>query len=208
MSKIFHIDSSSRSADSITRDLSQHAIKALTGGQSQHTVKYRDLASQPVPFLTEAQLTTIFTPPDKRSDDQVKIWQDIENLIDDVISSDIYVFGVPMYNFTVPAAFKAFIDRIVITGKTFVFENGRPVPLLKGKKAYILSSGGGDYTQPPFDKMDFLEPYLRTIFGFIGITDITFYRVAGHSPEEIAQGVAAAKQKIDQTISEKAASKV
>jgi FMN-dependent NADH-azoreductase len=208
MSRILHIDSSPRTADSVTRQLSQSAIKAVVARHPQSTVTYRDLAEKPAPFLTGADLGTMFTPADKRTADQAALWQGIESTVDEFIAADIYVFGVPMYNFSVPAAFKAYIDRIVVVGKTFSYEGGRPKGLLHSKKAYILVSSGGNYDDPAMSHLNFHEPYLRTIFGFIGITDITFFKVHGHSPDEIAKGLAEAKQQIEQTIAEKTASGV
>jgi FMN-dependent NADH-azoreductase len=102
-----------------------------------------------------------------------------------------------MYNFSVPAVFKAFIDLSVIAGKTFSYENGVPKGLLRDKKAYVVTSSGGNYDLAPMAQMNFLEPYLRTIFGFLGVTDMTFFKVQGHSEEEIAASLASARKEIE-----------
>ena len=198
MAKILHIDASSRSASSVTRQLSKELVDALTKGKPESEVKHRDLIKENVPYIHEADLGAIFTPPDSRTAEQKQLLAPIEDNLKSFIAADVYVFGVPMYNFSVPAVFKSFIDLSVIAGKTFAYDNGVPKPLLHNKKAYIVTASGGDYDSGPMSKMDFLEPYLRTIFGFIGIGDITFIKVQGHSEAEIATAVAAAKAKIEE----------
>ena len=198
MSKILHIDSSSRSATSVTRKLSKYLTEALQKSEPGHEVKYRDLIAENPHFISEAVIGAIYTPVDARTVEQKQTLAQAEKGLNDFIEADVYVFGVPMYNFSVPAVFKAFIDLSVVAGKTFSYEGGIPKPLLKNKKAFVLTSSGGNYDEPPYNKMDFLQPYLRAIFGFIGITDMTFVRVQGHSEAEIAAATDAAIKQIDE----------
>jgi len=202
MSKILHIDSSSRSATSITRLLSKYLADKLQSSRPGSQIKYRDLVQEGLPYVSELRITTMYTPPNLRSPEQQQLWLSVEEQVDEVINADTYVFGVPMYNFSVPAAFKAFIDSIVVPGKTFSYENGIPKPLLLNKKAFVITASGGTYDSPPMDKFDFLEPYLRAIFGFTGVSDITFIKAAGHSEEEIKNAVAAAKRQIDSVVAQ------
>jgi len=98
-----------------------------------------------------------------------------DELIDEFLAADHYVFGVPMFNFSIPSTLKAYIDQILRVNRTFVVNNGGYEGLAKNKKMLIITARGGTY-QPgtPSAEYDFQEPYLRTAFGFIGITDITF----------------------------------
>jgi FMN-dependent NADH-azoreductase len=196
MTKILHIDASSRSSSSLTRQLSEELVEVLKKSHPGSEVAYRDLISENPPFMQETVIGAFHTPPGARTPEQQKAFAPIDANLETFISSDIYVFGVPMYNFSVPAVFKAFIDLTVIAGRTFSYDGGMPKGLLQNKKAYVVTASGGNYDAPPMSQMNFHEPYLRTIFGFLGIKDMTFIKVNGHSEEEIAASVAAAKATI------------
>jgi FMN-dependent NADH-azoreductase len=103
---------------------------------------------------------------------------------------------VPMYNLSVPGIFKNYADRVVIKGKTFAFGPDGFTGLLANKKAFVLRAAGTTYDSSPMKELDFHEPYLRALLGFIGITDITYVHASGHSQEEIAASMSAAKAKI------------
>jgi FMN-dependent NADH-azoreductase len=110
-------------------------------------------------------------------DDQSKSsWDAIEATIKQFLDADLYLITTPMWNFSVPYALKYYIDAIVQPGYLFQYdENGIPRPMVHGKKMIIVTSRGADYSaNSPLRAFDFLEPYLRSIFGFIGITDIHF----------------------------------
>ena len=196
MSKILHVDASSRSATSVTRQLSQELVDALKKSDPSAEITHRSLIDENVPYIHEADIFALYTPADNRSPEQKKLYSDIEKNLDVFIAADTYVFGVPMYNFSVPAVFKSFIDLSVIVGKTFSYDNGTPKGLLTNKRAFIVSASGGNYDTAPMSGYDFVEPYLRAVLGFIGIQEITFVKVQGHSEAEIAEGVAAARKRI------------
>jgi FMN-dependent NADH-azoreductase len=103
-------------------------------------------------------------------------WIEIESLIEQFLGADIYLITTPMWNFSIPYALKYYIDAIVQPGYLFRYnENGQAEGLAVGKKMVCITSRGGDYAPgSPFHPYDFQEPYLRAIFGFVGITDITF----------------------------------
>jgi FMN-dependent NADH-azoreductase len=187
MARLLHLDSSSQSETSVTRRLGKELIARYSSEQPDLEVSYRDLVEQTVPLVSESVLKATYTPPDTRNDEQKKLLESISVYADEVVAADFIVIGAPMYNFTVPAALKAYIDLIVQPGKTFAYENGLPLPLLKGlnKKVIVLTASGGNYDNEPYKSADFLEPYLRVIFGFIGIDDIEFVKVQGHDAETI-----------------------
>ncbi len=94
--------------------------------------------------------------------------------------ADIYVIGAPFYNFAIPSTLKAYLDHISRPGITFRYtEEGKPEGLLKGKKAYIATASSGVYSSGPFQSFDHVSPYLTFILGFLGITDISFFRAEG-----------------------------
>jgi len=198
MTKILHIDSSSRSSTSVTRQLSAYLVEGLLKTQPEAVVKYRDLIEEHLPFASDLGIGAMYTPAELRSADQEEAYRFVEGQANDVIDADVYVFGVPMYNFSVPAVFKAFIDLVVVPGKTFAYDATGLKPLLKNKKAYVVTASGSNYDREPMSKMDFLEPYLRAIFGFLGVTDVTFVKAQGHSDEEVQESLKKAKHSIDQ----------
>ncbi len=103
-------------------------------------------------------------------------WREIERTIEQFLAADFYVLTVPMWNFGIPYALKYYIDAIVQPGYLFEYdETGVPVGKVHGKRMVCVTSRGGDYSQPPMDAFDHMTPYLRAIFGFVGITDLTFF---------------------------------
>jgi FMN-dependent NADH-azoreductase len=198
MAKILHVDSSSRSADSLTRQLSKYFVEQWTKSHPADTVVYKDLVKDAPGPLTADSISAMFVPAEQRTESMSKDYANLfEKSVEEVTDADMYVFGVPMYNFGVPGVFKSYIDRIVLKDHTFAYGANGFKGLLENKKAFVIRSSGASYEQPPFASMDFHEPYLRAIFGFIGITDITFIKVDGHSEEEIATSVKKAKEQIE-----------
>ena len=197
MTQILHVDSSSRSSASLTRQLSRQLVSALQKAHPQSRLVERNLIDEPPQFVSELDISAVYTPAEQRSAAQSKAWDVINGPLQTFIDSDIYVFGVPMYNFSVPAVFKAFIDLTVIAGRTFAYSADGLKPLLQNKKAYVVTASGGDYDLPGAKAMDFVEPYLRAVLGFIGIGDITFIKVPGHSETEIEASKARALAQIE-----------
>jgi FMN-dependent NADH-azoreductase len=103
----------------------------------------------------------------------------------ELLAADTLVLAVPMYNFSVPSTLKAWFDHVLHPGQTFEYTSAGPRGLLKGKRAVILISSAGDYSVAPAIGMDFVEPYVRTIMGFMGITDITVIKADGSAMGEV-----------------------
>lgn len=175
MSTLLKIDSSPRRADSVSRQLTTHFATEWKQKHAQGRILQRDLYAGSLPLVDEAMIAAFFTPADSRTPAQKGILAISDTLIDELIEADEYVIGLPMHNFSVPAALKLWIDQIVRAGRTFTYGEKGPVGLLQNKRATILISSGGAYREgTPYAAMNFIEPYLRGIFGFIGIQDITF----------------------------------
>ena len=100
-------------------------------------------------------------------------------LLDEFLSADVVVIGAPMYNFGVPSQLKAWIDHLAVPGKTFRYTENGPEGLAGGKTVVIASSRGGVYSQGPAVAMDHQEAYLRSVFGFMGVTNLHFVRAEG-----------------------------
>lgn len=177
MTHILHIDASPRGDRSISRQLSNEFIQSWKSHNSQDTVTYRDLGHHPVAHVNEMWIAAAFTPPEQRSSELREAIQLSDILVDEFLGADCYVFGIPMYNFNVPSTFKAYIDQIVRINRTFTFdEPGKYRGLVpKGRKMVICTARGGNFSSEiAIANYDYQEPYLRAIFGMLGITDITF----------------------------------
>ncbi len=186
MANILHIDSSPRGERSHSRKLTADFISEWLGKHPGDQVTYRDLGIHPVPLVDEPWIAAIYTPEDKRTPEMQTILRVSDELIAELLKSDVIAFGVPMYNFGLPAGFKAYIDQIVRVGRTFDGQTFQG--LVKGKKVYVLMSAGQQYSPGgPMASFNQVEPYLKTIFGFIGITDIHFVAVATGGGDEILE---------------------
>lgn len=163
---VLRIDASARHAGSESRALTQRILDRL----APDTVIERDL-SVPLPPIDETWFIASSTPQDQRSDDDRKTLSVSDTLIAEVQAADILVIGAPMYNFTVPATLKTWLDQIIRPGITFNYLEDGPKGLLTGKRAIVAMASGG---VPLGSDSDFLSTYLRHILGFIGITDVHF----------------------------------
>ncbi|MCY4180048.1 MAG: NAD(P)H-dependent oxidoreductase [Litoreibacter sp.] len=167
---LLHIDSSARNDASITRKLTA-AIVAQLGGD----VIRRDL-SDSLPLLTQDWVEANFTPADQRSDAQKDTLATSDALVAELEAADTVIIGMPIYNFSVPGALKAWIDQIARAGRTFKYTENGPVGLLEGKRAIIVVASGGVAMDSP---VDFATPYLRQVLGFVGITNIEIIAADG-----------------------------
>jgi FMN-dependent NADH-azoreductase len=199
MKHILHIDSSPRSDRSISRTLTREFISAWKQIHPGDTVTYRDIGSYPVPPIDESWIAASFSLPDQIPPELATALNISDELIDELLAAELYVFGIPMYNYSIPANFKAYIDQIVRVRRTFVVSPNGYEGLLKGKKILVITTRGGSYSAGP---LDFQEPYLRAVFELIGITDMTFIHAENLSGgDEIRQqSIAAALEEIQHFI--------
>jgi len=200
MPTLLQIDSSGRGTTSVTRPLTSYCAAQWKANNYHAKVVYRDLLTSELPFVNEEIVGAYYTPQDQQTAHQKNVLVKSDQLIDELLAADCFVFGVPMYNFSVPAVFKAYIDLTVRAGKTFSFEGGMPKGLLIDKTAIFISSSGGDYSAGPMKAMDFVEPYVRAIFGFIGVKSIQFLTVPGRDPATLAAGSARAQEQMDKIL--------
>ncbi len=199
MTTILHVSSSVRSTGSISRQLSNEFVAKLKAAAAGNTVVERDLTAHPVPHLTEQMMGAYFTPAEQRSAEQIETVKLSDNLVAELMAADVVVIAAPMYNFSVSSTLKAWIDHIARAGLTFKYGANGPEGLVKGKKFYVFTSRGGVYSEGPAKVMDFHETYLRAVFGFLGITDITFIHSEGLAmgDEAVNAALAGSRSAID-----------
>jgi FMN-dependent NADH-azoreductase len=210
MAHLLHIDSSPRSERSRSRRLTREFVEAWKQNHPADTITYRDVGCNPVPHLDERWIAAAYTPPEQRTPELQEAIQISDQLIDELLAADVYVIGVPMYNFSVPSMLKAYIDQIVRIGRTFEFvaENAdNPyIPLVSGKKMFIITARGasGYGSGDRYEMLNHQDPYLSTIFGFIGITDITFIHVENEETggAGLAESIANARTQIAQLVNQ------
>jgi FMN-dependent NADH-azoreductase len=179
MPTLLHIDSSPLER-SISRELTREFAKTWKNNSPTGRVIDRDLAIAPPKPINQGWVGAAFTPETARTPEQIAVLTDSDVLISELEQADEIVIGVAMHNFSIPSVLKLWIDQIARNGKTFAYGANGPEGLLKGKKATILIASGGVYeTGTPAGSMNFVEPYLRAVLGFLGITDIRFVTAAG-----------------------------
>ncbi len=165
---ILEISASGRHKGSVSRDLSGDLLAALEDRYGVVSVKRRDLAKG-VPFVDAAWIEANFTPDEDRSARHRETLAYSDELVNELKDADVLVLAVPVYNFSIPAALKAWIDMVARARLTFRYTENGPRGLLTGKKAYLVVATGG---VPVGSAVDFATPYLRHALAFIGITDV------------------------------------
>jgi len=202
MAKVLYINSSVRSGGSLSRQLSAEFIAKWKAAQPADTIVERDLVAQPVPHLTEEMMGAFFTPAEQRNAQAAATVKVSDALVDELLAADVLVIGAPMYNFGISSGLKAWIDHVVRAGLTFKYGASGPEGLATNKKAYVFIASGGVYSAGPAAAYDFTSTYLRTVLGFIGITDITFIRAEGVAmgEEAVAAAYAASRKEIAEVL--------
>ena len=198
MKKLLHIDSSVLGSHSVSRQLSAAIVDRLNQATPDVEVTYRDLSATPLAHLSGAHLAAAqgAVNPDAGLVREIAAGQTV---LDEFLAADTVVLGAPMYNFTLPTQLKAWIDRILIAGKTFRYTATGPEGLAGGKRVIVAVSRGGFYgTDTPYAVGEHLETYLRWVFGFIGVANPEFISADGiqvgpaHSEKALASALQAA----------------
>ncbi len=194
--KLLHVDASILGTRSASRQLSAAVVERLRKATPGLEVRYRDLAAEPLPHLSGEQLAAAQGAAPASADVQQAVAIS-QSILEEFLAADIVVIGAPMYNFTIPSQLKAWIDRIVVAGKTFRYTASGPEGLAGNKRVIIAISRGGFYGPgTPAAALEHLETYLRGIFGFIGITDPEIIVAEGLNigPEQREKALQAALQ--------------
>lgn len=191
---ILQVDSSARGADSVSRQLSARILKRLAGEAADVTITERNLAHS-LPTVTENWIGAAYTPPEHRSAEQSHVLEQSDELIAEMQNADVIVISLPIYNFGIPSALKAWIDLICRVGITFKYTDNSPIPIgLLGDKRVIVTVASGGV--PVGSPLDFATPHLTQVLNFIGITDITIVSATGQA-DNLEGALDAANQQID-----------
>jgi FMN-dependent NADH-azoreductase len=182
MPTLLVIDSSPFHETSVSRGLTSEYVENWQKANLNGKVITRDLTASGLKTIDAAWVGAAYTPKDARTAEQNAALALSETLLAELRAADEYVLGVPMHNFAVPSVLKLWIDQIARANETFSYADGTPMGLLTGKKATFLVASGGAYDAGTvMASYNFVEPYLRTVFGFLGVTDTNFLAAGGAS---------------------------
>jgi FMN-dependent NADH-azoreductase len=198
MSALLYVTSSLFGSNSQSGRIAGEFLEAWRCAHPGVRVIERNLDATSTPHLSLESLVAASTPAEQRSPAQREAAAYADALIEEAEAADVIVIAAPMYNFTIPSTLKAWIDHIARAGRTFRYGEAGPEGMLKGKKVLVVTARGGIYSEGPGKAMDFQEPYLRGMLGFIGLDDVTFIHVEGLKvgPQEAEKGIARARTAI------------
>lgn len=198
--RVLHVDTSARQSRSHTRRLSALFIEELRRSCTDVSIIRRDLALKPPPPVSEDWIAAAFTNEEFRTAEMRNALRVSDELVDELLASDLYVLGLPMYNFGVPAVFKSYIDQIVRVGRTFSFHPEQPEPykgLIVGKTVIVIAARGDSGYGPegPNWSKNHLEPYVADVFKFLGVASIKTVAVENdeHGGLALRQSLSAAE---------------
>ena len=196
MKSVLVINSSAAREGSVSRALVEEAVARILDANPFASVVRRDLGETPVPHLTVATLDGVRGTPATDAEHRARALSD--ELLAELRAADTIVIGAPMYNFGVATSLRSWFDYVLRAGETFSYSTAGPKGLLAGKRAIVIESRGGLYSEGPASAIDFQEPYLRHLLGFMGITDVTFVHAEkiGYGPEARTAALVQAKSRI------------
>lgn len=179
MKRILHLISSPRGDESFSIKLAHAVISKIQNEFQGSTVKTVNLIESNVPHLGKAHLQSFFTPEEQLTPEDQNAIGYSDQAITELMEADIIVVGAPLYNFSIHSSLKAWIDHIARAGKTFSYFEEGPKGLVNNKKVYIAMSSGGVYSDGMYKPYDFVSSYLNAVLGFLGMTDLSIFRVEG-----------------------------
>lgn len=201
---VLHIDCSLRQEGSVSREMSQMFIDTLKEMQSIE-IDRLDLAFDPPPHISQNYAHAMYVPIEQHTPEMTRELAFSNQLVDRLFEADLVVLGAPMYNFGIPSHLKSYLDHIVRSGRTFGMSETGYEGKVKDTRVVVLNSRGGAYSEETTKGMDFVQPYLRLIFGFIGITDATFIAIeptAFYGEEAKNAAIEEARKKIEMAVNE------
>lgn len=193
---ILIVNSSAQRDESLSTTLAREFVEQLQAVDAGARVTIRDVGSAPVPHLVADTLSAIRGTAQSRQELQTLALSD--RLIAELQEADLVVIGAPMYNFGIASTLKAWFDHVLRARVTFRYTEAGPEGLLKGKKAVVIETRAGVYSEGPAAAHDHQEAHLRTLLGFMGIEDVAFVRVEGAAfgPEAAKQAIEAARDQL------------
>jgi len=179
MKNILHVISSFNEGESYSIKLGSRIIERIKDVYPDSRVQVRNLAEGQFQHLKKEAVQAFYTPAESRTPRQKELLQISDEVIQEIFDADILVIGAPLYNFGISSLLKSWIDHIARAGVTFRYTGNGPEGMVNNKKVYIAMSSGGIYSSGPTQAYDFVSPYLRTILGFLGMTDVEVVRAEG-----------------------------
>ncbi len=196
MSSILLITSSPRGAASHSTQVATEFARKLQQATPGSTVVTRDLASHPLPHIDADYTAGIYTPVEARTAEQQRVVSVSDQAVDELFAADSIVISTGFINFSISSTLKSWIDHIARAGKTFSYGEDGPKGLVTGKKVYLVIASGGIYSAGPASALDHATPYLKSVLGFLGMTDVEVIRIegVGMGPEAEAKAIATAQE--------------
>ena len=196
MKTLLVINSSISGDNSVSRVLVEHAVAELVKTNPRARIVRRDVGETPIPHLTVETVAGVRGVPQTESEQRTRLLSD--ELVAELRAADCLIIGAPMYNFGVPTGLRAWFDHVLRPGETFAYTETGARGLLAEKRAIVIESRGGLYSEGPAKAIDFQEPYLRQLLGFIGVTDVTFIQAEkiGFGPQARDAAIATAKMQV------------
>ena len=196
MKNILIVTSSANGAASFSSRLAEDHAARLAAAHPGARIVRRDVGTDPVPHLTSATVAAIKSEPESEAERAARALSDA--LVAELAGADLVVIASPMYNFGISSTLKSWFDHVLRAGLTFRYGESGPEGLLKDKKAVLIESRGGLYSEGPAAAMDGQEPHVRTMLGFMGITDVTIVRAEklAYGPDAAEASIAAANERL------------
>ena len=200
MSQVLVLNSSLSGEASVSRLLVAETLAQLVARDPGAKVVIRDLAQSEIPHLNPLTVAGVRATATTVAETRARDLSD--ELIAELRAADTIVIGAPMYNFSIPSTLRTWFDHVLRAGETFSYSEAGPKGLLEGKRVIVVESRGGLYSEGPAQAMDFQEPYLRQLLGFIGLTDVTFVQAEkiGYGPEARDAAIDGAKARLAEII--------
>ena len=199
MARLLSITSSPAGEQSKSSALVKRFVDAWRAQSTNIEVTSRDLGATPPPHIDAQMIGSYYTPEDQRSKDQLTAITLSNSLVEELMAADVIVIGAPMHNFGISSSLKTWIDHVARVGLSFRYTDNGPEGLIMGKKVYVITANGGNYSEGhPAHAMDHQTPYLKTVLGFLGLDDVTFIHAFGVSGGE--DGLRTAEAEIDGVI--------
>lgn len=200
MSQVLVLNSSLSGEASVSRLLVAETLAQIVARDPTATVVVRDLAQTEIPHLNPLTVAGVRATAVTVAETKTRDLSD--QLIAELRAADTIVIGAPMYNFSIPSTLRTWFDHVLRAGETFSYSEAGPKGLLEGKRVIVVESRGGLYSEGPAQAIDFQEPYLRQLLGFIGLTDVTFVQAEkiGFGPDARDAAIDGAKARLAEII--------
>jgi FMN-dependent NADH-azoreductase len=197
MTKVLVLDSAATGEASVSRKLTRELVDRLVAREDDVQVVSRDIGADPIPHLTAETVTAIRGGPADTEAGRAALALS-DRLVEELREADLVVMGAPMYNFGIPSTLKAWFDHVLRARVTFRYTEAGPEGLMTGKRAIVVESRAGFYSEGPAAAMDSQEPHLRNLLGFMGITDVTFVRAEklAFGPEAVEAALTGASEQL------------